>query len=225
MRYDLSHLIQDPSQAVLGPIQDDEALLLFAVCRVTCARRIAEFGGESGYSARNFLAAVADTHGSAVYTIDCQPGPVLAPHHRFVHKQARDVTPEDFDRLPLDLVFFDCHDYFQQLEAFHTLSRGGVITRSTLVALQDTGTHPQKLVPWAFRVEDGYAHQPAERRLVCTLQDLGYECVSFHAPIPNPPLHFRHGLTLCAVRQRLDNLPFDDGTSEAHQDNRRRSHA
>ena len=30
MKYDLSHLIQDEKQEVLGPIQDDEALLLFA---------------------------------------------------------------------------------------------------------------------------------------------------------------------------------------------------
>ena len=38
MRYELSHLVQEPSQAIFRPIQDDEALLLFALCRVTCAR-------------------------------------------------------------------------------------------------------------------------------------------------------------------------------------------
>jgi hypothetical protein len=59
------------------------------------------------------------------------------------------------------------------------------------------------LLPWSFRVEDGYAHQAPERRLACALLDLGYECVHFHAPRPAPPLQFRHGLTLCAPRQRL----------------------
>ena len=29
VHYDLTHLTQDPTQAVLGPIQDDEALVLF----------------------------------------------------------------------------------------------------------------------------------------------------------------------------------------------------
>ena len=38
MRYELSHLVQEPSQAIFRPIQDDEALLLFALCRVNCAR-------------------------------------------------------------------------------------------------------------------------------------------------------------------------------------------
>jgi hypothetical protein len=207
MRYDLSHLVQDSSQAVFGPIQDDEALLLFAVCRVTCVARVAEFGGESGYSARNFLAAVGP--GGQVYTVDASPVPVMSPAHRFVHKFAKDVVPADFDSLPLDLVFFDCHDFFQQLQAVLALSRGGVITRETTIALHDTGPHPAKLLPWAFRGEDGYVHQPAERALVGYLQDLGYECLSFHASRPAPPLRFRHGLTLCRAKHRLPNLRFD----------------
>ena len=93
---------------------------------------IAEFGGESGYSARNFLAAIATVPNGCVYTVDVNPVPVLSPLHRFVHKLAQDVMPEDFDRQPLDLVFFDCHDFLQQLQAFNTLSQGGIITRDTL---------------------------------------------------------------------------------------------
>src|SRR5262249_33644718 len=107
VRYELSHLVQDPTQAVFGPIQDDEALLLFAVCRVTGAGRSAGLGGESGSSARNFLAAGGGLPRAAVYTVDAEPVPVLSPAHRFVHKLAKDVTPEDFDAKPLDLVFFD----------------------------------------------------------------------------------------------------------------------
>lgn len=129
VRYNLEHLVQEPSQAVFGPIQDDEALLLSAVCRVACAARIAEFGGESVYSARNFLAAVDGSPEGKVYTVDSGPVPVLAPNHRFIRKFAKDVVLEDFDRQPLDLVFFDCHDFAQQLEAFLVLARGGVVTR------------------------------------------------------------------------------------------------
>ena len=205
MHYDLSHLVQDPSQAVFGPIQDDEALLLFAVCRVSCARRIAEFGGESGYSARNFLAAIGHAPQGRVYTVDINPVPLLSPAHRFIHKPAKEVTAEDFDHRPLDLVFFDCHDYPQQLLAFQTLSRAGIITRATYIALHDTGTHPVKLLPWSFRGDEGYIHQPAERELVNHLRELGYECLSFHAPQPLPPLQFRHGLTLCRAKDRLAN--------------------
>lgn len=209
MHYELSHLVQEPSQSVFGPIQDDEALLLLAVCRVTCACRIAEFGGESGYSARNFLAAIGAVPNGCVYTVDANSVPVLSPLHRFIHKLAQDVTPEDFDRRPLDLVFFDCHDFPQQLHAFNTLSRAGIITRDTYIALHDTGTHPKKLLPWSFRGEDGYIHQVPERQLVNHLQDLGYDCMSFHAPRPAPPLLFRHGLTLCRARHRLNNYRFE----------------
>lgn len=209
MRYDLSHLSQEPAQAVFGPVQDDEALLLFAVCRVTFARRIAEFGGQDGYSARNFLAAINGQPGGVVYTVDSEPVPALAPAHKVVRRQAKDVTAEDFDRRPLDLVFFDCHDFAQQLEAFHTLTRAGVIVRHTVIAVHDTGPHPKKLVPWAFRGEGGWIHRPEERALVNALQDLGYECLSFHASHPVPPVPFRHGLTLCMARHRLANHDFD----------------
>jgi len=205
MQYDLSHLTQPPSQSVAGPIQDDEALLLFAMCRVTCARRILEFGGQSCYSARNFLAAIKGVPGGAVYTVDPTPIGVLSTAHRVIRKWAKDVLPEDLDNEPLDLVFFDCHDYAQELTVFLVLSRAGLITRSTLIALHDTGTHPEPVVPWVYRGEEGYIHQPAERALANRLQDLGYECVSFHAPRPRAPIRFRHGLTLCMLKQRFAN--------------------
>ena len=54
--YDLSHLTQETHHPG-GAIQDDEALLLFAMIRVMHLRRVLEIGGLDGYSARNFLAA------------------------------------------------------------------------------------------------------------------------------------------------------------------------
>jgi predicted O-methyltransferase YrrM len=203
LHYNLSHLTQVPSQAVLGPIQDDEALLLFAVCRVVCAKRIAEFGGQFGYSAQNFLAAVNHCRNGIVYTIDYNPIRVLSPSHRPIYKMAKDVVSSDFNDESLDLVFFDCHDFEQQLHAFETLSRGGIITKSTIIALHDTGTHPFKTVPWAYLSDDGYVHQTAERRLANKLRDIGYECISFHAPRPPAPLQYRHGLTLCQPKSRF----------------------
>ena len=55
--YNLSHLTQPDDQLVFGPVQDDEALFLYAVVRVMRLRRILEVGGLGGYSARNFLEA------------------------------------------------------------------------------------------------------------------------------------------------------------------------
>lgn len=207
MDYDFTHLTQPPSQEVAGPLQDDEALPLFAVCRVTCARRVAEFGGLTGYSARNFLAALRGVPGGIVFTVDPAPVPALSPVHRVVRKEAKDVLPEDFGREPLDLVFFDCHDYHQQMAAFHTLSRHGLVTRSTIIALHDTGTHPAPFARWTYLGEEGYIHQAAERAMANRLQDLGYECVSFDAPAPIPPVRYRHGLTLCRPKNWFSNEP------------------
>jgi predicted O-methyltransferase YrrM len=205
MQYDLSHLTQNPAQMAAGPIQDDEALLLFAVCRVICARRVAEFGGLDGYSAANFLAALKNVPNSKVYTVDPAFNGSLLPNQVHIRKWAKDVVAADFDNEPLDLVFFDCHDYGEQLQAYETLTHAGIISRATILALHDTGTHPQKFFPWAFAGQDGYIHQTAERELVNQFQDLGYECISFHAPTPLPPLRYRHGLTLCRFKHRFDN--------------------
>lgn len=57
-KFDLSHLTQPADEAVVGPVQDSEALLLYALVRVTLARKIVEVGGLDGYSARNFLRAM-----------------------------------------------------------------------------------------------------------------------------------------------------------------------
>ena len=64
--YDLSHLTQPDDQVVVGPVQDDEALLLFALVRCMRLRRILEVGGLDGYSARNFLRAMG--RGGTLYT-------------------------------------------------------------------------------------------------------------------------------------------------------------
>jgi predicted O-methyltransferase YrrM len=201
MHYDLSHLTQEPSQAVLGPVQDDEALLLYALCRVVCARRVLEFGGLPGASARNFLAAVGPE--GVVYTVERSPMEPLAANHRIIPRQAGDVWGQDFEGQPLDLVFFDCHDYAQQLLAFENLTVCGVITPDTTLALHDTGLHPRQVLPEARLVPGGWIHQEAERKLVRYLLELGYDCVTFSANKPLPPLEYRHGLTLCRLRERF----------------------
>lgn len=47
-KYDLSHLVQPLDQQVGGPVQDDEALLLYAMVRCMRVRRVLEIGGLSG---------------------------------------------------------------------------------------------------------------------------------------------------------------------------------
>ncbi|HZZ77585.1 MAG TPA: hypothetical protein VFE62_03645 [Gemmataceae bacterium] len=197
--YDLSHLNQPDSQATIGPIQDDEALLLFALIRVMRLRTILEIGGLDGYSAANFLKAVGPE--GLVFTCDAQPVRTLAANHRVITKDVRLLDAMDLDGVGLDLVFFDCHVYAAQMEMYMTLRRVGVIHEHTTIALHDTNLHPRPFVTWAYPVEAeniGFVHQPVERKMVSDFKRMGYDAVCFHTRMDchDEKLPFRHGLTI-----------------------------
>lgn len=208
--YDLAHLTQDVSQRVLGPIQDDEALFLFALIRGNRMRRVLELGGLNGYSARNFLAALDydEGIGNMLFTVDLNPVPVLAPNHVVLIKNALDLDSMDVGSQPLDLVFFDCHDMVQ-MRVFDRFLELGLITPDTVLALHDTNLHfPPHHVwgPWVA-AEGGHAHQPVEREMVNLLRQRGYDCFSIRT---TPDRHsdafpFRHGVTVCQQFRAMKN--------------------
>lgn len=203
-KYELSHLIQSAEQTVSGPIQDDEALLLYALVRSMRLRRILELGGLSGYSARNFLKALTADVDTAVYSVDLNPVPSQAKNHYTLCKDATRLTGADLHDRPVDLLFFDCHVLEAQMSTYERLVASGLVTDRTIVALHDTGLHPQKYGEWCYGVREadgtfGYVHQQVERRMVNLLHDrYGYEAFCVHVdPLRNDErLPFRHGLTL-----------------------------
>ena len=203
--YDLSHLTQADSQEVLGPIQDDEALFLFALIRGMRVRRVLELGGLDGYSAKNFLQAVGSE--GVVYTCDLNPVPSLAPNHHILTKNCLHLTAENLGSQPLDLVFFDCHDDVQY-KLFEQLTAVGLINESTIIALHDTGLHyaPWQC-SWAEEVveQGGYCHQRVERDMVGWLREhRGYDVFNLHttADKHSDAFPFRHGVTICFRKSR-----------------------
>ena len=209
--YDLSHLTQADDQLVWGPVQDDEALLLFALVRVMRLRRVLEVGGLGGYSARNFLAAVGAK--GKVYTVDVNPVPSLAPNHATLQKSCAAVDAADLDGAPLDLLFFDCHAYEPQMSMFAGLCAAGIVTDDTLIALHDTGTYPRPTSGWDYEVAGGWVHIWEERRMVHELHAAGYEAVSLHMPAGRSTneMPLRHGLTLM---QKFKPLPISGELTE-----------
>jgi hypothetical protein len=208
MNYNLNHLTQDETQSIPGPIQDDEALLLFALIRVTRIRRILELGTAYGYSSKNFCAAIG-TNGT-VYSVDwgvevkpCQ----VAGNHVVIVKNVADVTPEDLGNEPIDLVFFDCHAYEACLCAFQTLRRASVITDKTIFVFHDTNLWPTKDAPniekadWpdiSYEVEGGWVFGPPERQLVNDFKEMGYDVINLHTSreAHGPRFPYRCGLSL-----------------------------
>jgi predicted O-methyltransferase YrrM len=216
MTYDLSHLTA-PNQDVWGPIQDDEALLLYALCRVMCIKRVVEFGSLAGYSASNFLAAVGPS--GAVYSVDdCRdaglggPLPKLAENHHLVIKAVADLTPEDVHEKRVDLVFFDCHTE-DQLIAYNTLHEAGLLRVGHLLCFHDTGLHgpgtpfckPEREVQNRHE-ETGWVHGNCERKMVNWFVQCGYHALHLEPSlkaIADAGLRVRHGLSILSKFKTL----------------------
>ena len=202
--YDLSHLTQPDNQQVGGPIQDDEALFLFALVRAMRLRRILEIGGLDGYSAGNFLKAIGPE--GVVYTVDLQPVPSLAPNHRVITRDVADLSEADLDHDRFDLLFFDAHAYVPQMDLLMRLRRAGMVDDDTVLALHDTHLHPTKTCEWAYPVDEGWVHQDVERRMVNDLRRMGYDSFSLHTDLRRAAqtLPMRHGIT---VMRKFKPLP------------------
>jgi predicted O-methyltransferase YrrM len=203
-KYDFSHLTQELDQRAGGPIQDDEALLLYSVVRTMRLKRVLEVGGLEGYSARNFLRALSWDEDTAVYTVDLEQVTSQAANHFTIQKDAGLLEPADVHDKPLDLVFFDCHVYDAQMDLYVRFANRGLITDQTVIALHDTNLHPSKFAPWAYALRDadgvcGYVHQDVERKMVNVLQrEFGYDAFCAHTDVRrnDARLPYRHGVTL-----------------------------
>jgi predicted O-methyltransferase YrrM len=196
--YNLTHLTQRDNQAVLGPIQDDEALLLYSIIKTCRLKTIVEIGGLSGYSAINFLQAVGDS--GTVYTIDIVPSLTSLKHnHKVIIKNAKNIEPIDIDNNHIDLIFFDAHAYEEQMLLFSKFINNQLINEDSFIALHDTGTHAKQFTSGSYETTDGWVHQQAERKMVNTLvNEHGYSCINFHTKLDkhDDALPFRHGLTI-----------------------------
>lgn len=190
MKYDLSHLTQN-TQEVIGPVQDDEALLLYALIKCTRAVTVLEAGGFQGYSARNFLAALGK-QGGVVYSVDILPQTKLAPNHLVIQSC---ISRVDVQALPrFDFVFYDCHAYDETLQFHDNAVSAGIIDANTIVAVHDTGLHPYWIHALSREIEPGcWLHVDTERKLVNALVERGWNAVCVHADGRAP---VRHGVTL-----------------------------
>jgi hypothetical protein len=195
MKYELSHLTQN-TQRVAGPIQDDEALLLYAFIRCSGTKVILEVGGQTGYSAKNFLAAVGSQ--GRVYTVDVNPVPKLGDNHFFIQSNIVNVDLKDIPRC--DLVFYDAHACEEQYEFHKKASESKVIDDLTTIVCHDTGLHSQQFVGWSVPHGSHWMHQSAERILVKKFCEDGYQAIHVHDDNSSEP---RHGLTILQMPKKL----------------------
>jgi len=159
LHYELFHLERD-NKPRLGPVQDDEALLLYSLVRALRPRTIVEFGTSNGFSALNWMHAIAEDPDARVFSYDILPYPAARaledsdPRFFFHQKSQADFEPADVDGRPIDVAFFDAgHLIEYSLKAFERLRPA--LAPNALVAVHDTGLHVRDFGSGAPPEEEG----------------------------------------------------------------------
>lgn len=207
----LNHL-QFFKEFSVGPIQRDEALLLYAVVKTVDPKTILEFGFLEGHSSINFLNAMASD--AMLYSYDIsdasmqKASKIYDQRFRFIFKSQADFEWPDVDNRLIDLVFFDAsHDFPLNVVTFEKVKE--CLSESALIIVHDTGVWyggPKGLRTPDGHFEDGsigtgYIHQPGERKFVNYVRaNAGiFNQIHLHSTTK-----FMHGITI--LQKNIDEL-------------------
>lgn len=210
------HLSSYEQEEAIGPLQRDEALLLFAVTKTIVPATVVEFGFFRGHSAFNFLRALPDD--GVLFSFDVSD---VAKKHarrgfggfknfRFIQKSQTDFSPSDIDGRPIDLVFIDAAHELELNQATWQAILGS-LTDEAIIAIHDTGlwhkTHFRQVHadfaeerPSEWLDADRFQHQKEEREFVNWIlaEYPEYSVLHFHTL-----RRLRHGLTFLQKRREL----------------------
>lgn len=220
------HLARFREEEALGPIQREEALLLFALVRMLRPRTVVEFGFHRGHSALNFLAALPDGAELHSYDIDPQAKELAAVflravggragRFRFHGKDQREFSASDVGGRSVDLVLLDAsHDLGINRTTFDRVAPA--MTEGGILAVHDTGVWLRSQMDaahlaWA-EASDGvwigpneFSPWPEERRFVRWVVDEHPGWAPLHLHTTRT---LRHGLTL--LQKPLGRPVGEDG--------------
>ena len=208
-KYNISHLKQD-TQFIYGPIQDDEALLLFGLVKALRPKTVTEFGYGGGVSALNFLKALDED--AKLYSYDINPA---TPHNdqrlKIYKKSQTEFLFSDVDNRTIDLAFFDAgHLFYMNKYAFEQIIN--FLAPNAVIVVHDTGLHVQKKFSFEMCVCDfenycGSVHQNDERRFINWIITTYPEWEVIHLHSFNI---FRHGFTLLQKKYSLSMTETDE---------------
>lgn len=220
MKYNLKHL-EDFGEKVIGPIQSDEALLIYSIVRDTRPDVILEFGFANGHSSINFLAAMPKS--CKLYSFDIKEESaniakkIQDDRFKFILKNQKKFEATDIDNNQVDLVFFDAsHDSDLNIKTFNKVK--SLLNPNALILVHDTGSwdntqnenvgaidgyyvNGYPFPKGYFLNKDQYIHQAGERNFVNYLRKNEKKFHQIHLHSKNT---FRHGLT---ILQRSQFLP------------------
>lgn len=206
--YSLSHLRYYQEYAA-GPIQRDEALLLYALVKTVDPKTVVEFGFLVGDSAINFLKAMSAD--ARLYSYDVtamsmhSARKIRDDRFTFILKSQAEFQCSDVDKRLVDLVLFDgSHDFHINMVTLKEVMK--CLSERALIIVHDTGAWYGDMK--GFQTSEGYfidrlrnrgyIHRPDERKFVNYIREniKDFDQIHLHSTSK-----FRHGLT---VLQRND---------------------
>ena len=208
--YSLRHLSHFKDSDI-GPIQRDEALLLYALVKTVDPKTIVEFGFLAGHSAKNFLRAMSSD--ARLFSYDISEASMKSARKirdkrfKFIFKSQTEFAPSDVDNRMIDLAFFDAaHDFQLNVETFEKLI--GSLSARALIVVHDTGAWYGDFkgleTPQGHFLNEsassGYIHQPGERAFVNYIRENMKDFDQIHLHCTSK---FRHGMTVLQRNAKL----------------------
>lgn len=167
---DVSHLTLF-DEVMDGPLQRDEALMLYGLTRTVRPATVVEVGFLRGHSAFNFLRAMDDD--ARLYSFDIDPAArwhaeqTCGSDSRFklAIKSQDEVTSGDIDGRQADLVFLDAsHELGLNQRTFERLVT--LMSDRAILAVHDTGAVPRRFMEaidhWALAVPELWVDDECE---------------------------------------------------------------
>ena len=215
-RYSIAHLAAHAEEHAMGPVQRDEALLLFALTRTLRPQVVVEVGFLGGQSAFNFLRALAP--GATLYSFDIsQSAEEIATamfsqfeNFRFQRVSQDEIGPEHVGGQRVDLIFLDAsHDLALNQKTFDRVAP--MLQDDGVLVVHDTGAWPREHLtdrhravtiehPELWTSGDLYEHRRDEREFVNWVLEHRPDYAQVHL---HSRYTLRHGLTLLQRRGKL----------------------
>jgi predicted O-methyltransferase YrrM len=197
------------NEYTIGPLQKDEAILLYGMIKVLRPKVCVEFGFCLGHSAFSTLNAIDEDASLFSYDISDSAEEIATKHFygkfsnfRFFKKSQEDFEASDIGNKKIDFVFFDAsHDLQMNINTFNKIKP--FLSDNAFIAIHDTGLWNKKYLKPKHHVVLNYAphkeiegsisHQNEEREFSNWVLDnvKGFSALHFHTLNT-----LRHGLTI-----------------------------
>lgn len=182
----------------IGPIQKEDALLLYAVLKILCPKNIIEFGTQKGYSTKLFIKAMRDDAYLTTYDTDRLD---KETQDKITHPRVKIIndSQENFSSTEsVDFVFMDAsHNLEINQKTFIKLLP--LLTDNCIIAVHDTGTTKDEVSGHGYYLGEEFIHQPDERKFVnWIMETCNASAMNFHTLRER-----RYGMTLLQINKTL----------------------